>query len=318
MEHAIVKNILRDYNLGSLEKIDELSPGYANRSYRLETDQGVFLFRWILEKGIEDLHTEISLLNALKVIDYPTAYPINRADGNYITHSAQGFVVLYDFIAGKQPGLSETVGEAIGEAVGRLSSFEPPDRFRRKNTITIVQNIDLSESLSMAPYQYPDIYDFFREQTDYLSNGIELGLPMGLIHADVFPDNTIFNGDQLKGIIDFEEACWDELLFDLAMTINGFCFPENNLSLPLLTSLVQGYSNNRKLSPEEWDALPIYIQWTAHGMLSWHLSRLSQQANPRQEYRIRELMSRVIVLRKQENSLSEFFRSIQETALRAH
>ena len=178
MEHAVVKNILRDYNLGSLEKIDELSPGYANRSFRMETDQGVFLFRWILEKGIEDLRQEIELLKNLKNINFPTAYPINRIDGKYITTTSKGYIVLYDFITGHQPALGNVEASAVGEAVGKLSVFAPPRNFKRANTINIEQCIQLISSLSSAPYQYPDIYDYFREQTDFLSTRIELGLPM--------------------------------------------------------------------------------------------------------------------------------------------
>jgi len=304
MEHVLVINILRDYNLGNLKEIEELSPGYANRGFRLQTDRGVFLFRWVLEKGIEDLHQEINLLNRLKSISFPTAYPISKIDGSYVTKLSKGYAVLYDFIEGNQPELGNSEVRNIGEAVGKLSLFKLSNDFNKKNSITIASCISLSNSLSEAPNQYPDIYNYFRIHSDFFSRRIELDLPMGLIHADIFPDNTLYDGNKLLGIIDFEEACRDELLFDLAMTINGFCFPMNTLSEDSLTTLIGSYVGERMLTNSEWDAIPIYVAWTAHGMLSWHLVRLSQQHSERQEMRIRELMSRVIFLIENEKALT--------------
>ena len=47
--------------------------------------------------------------------------------------------------------------------------------------------------------------------------------PRGFIHSDLFRDNTLFDGDQLNGILDFYELNKDELLFDIAITLNDFC-----------------------------------------------------------------------------------------------
>ena len=308
MEQTEIFRILQSYNVGNLRSFEELSPGFANRSFRLRTDRGVFLFRWILEKGRQDIHHEIELLNSLKTVKYPAAYPISRIDGDYISSLAEGHVVIYDFISGEHPIEDKPPALEIGNAVGWLSTLKPPADFRHRNTINLDVCIALSNDLGDTPNQLPDIFEHFIEQTQYLENRIGLGLPEGLIHADIFPDNTIFQGEKLQAIIDFEEACWDELLFDLAMTINGFCFPMNELSYPILDSLILGYSQKRKLSPEEWLALPIYIQWTAHGMLSWHLQRLSQVPNARQERRVRELMNRVSTLRNHEKDLVEYLK----------
>ena len=308
MEQSEILRILQSYSLGELSSLDELSPGFVNRIFRLETNQGVFLFRIIMEQALRDLHDEIELLNSLKSINFPTAYPISKIDGEFISNASMGMVVIYDFIHGEHPVVAEPQAMEIGTAVGKLSTSRPSSDFQRRNSINMDACVMLSSALVDAPHQLPDIFDYFIEQTQYLENRIGLGLPEGLIHADIFPDNTIFQGEKLQAIIDFEEACWDELLFDLAMTINGFCFPMNELSYPILDSLILGYSQKRKLSPEEWLALPIYIQWTAHGMLSWHLQRLSQVPNARQERRVRELMNRVSTLRNHEKDLVEYLK----------
>ena len=56
--------------------------------------------------------------------------------------------------------------------------------------------------------------------------------PKGFIHSDLFRDNTLFADDHLQGILDFYELNQDELLFDIAITLNDFCtdFPELSLN----------------------------------------------------------------------------------------
>ena len=75
------------------------------------------------------------------------------------------------------------------------------------------------------------MFRFFVEEFEQLRDQIAVPLPGGLIHGDVFPDNTLFRaGGELVALLDFQDAGEDALLFDLAMTIHGFCFPEETWS----------------------------------------------------------------------------------------
>ncbi len=306
-----VQQLVRDYDIGHFISLDELSPGYANRSFKLETGQGIYLLRWVLEKDMVDLELELLLLNHLKAKDFPTSYPIAKLDGGFVTSYDPGHIVIYDYLSGKHPGLSSEVASEIGSAMGKLSAIIPPDNFHRSNSINITKCLELSSQLVNAPVQLPEIFDYFIKTTELIEGRLNIELPLGLVHADVFPDNTLFGQDGLQGIIDFEEICIDELLFDLAMTINGFCFPDEQLSAEHLTSLIQSYHKERSLSPGEWEAIPLYIAWTAHGMLSWHLERLSQKHLVRQEARVRVLMNRVLKVLKGEEGLSHLVGKIR-------
>ena len=68
------------------------------------------------------------------------------------------------------------------------------------------------------------------------------GLPSGVIHADLFPDNVLFMGDKVSGLIDFYFACNDMLAYDLAVMLNSWCFESDGAyNITKGKALIAGY-----------------------------------------------------------------------------
>jgi homoserine kinase type II len=188
--------------------------------------------------------------------------------------------------------------DEIARALARLSLFSDWEKFPRKNVITMDDCLDLVKAFKTAPVKYPEVFEYFEAQTLFLKPFVDQDLPRGIIHGDCFPNNTIFQGDTLVAIIDFEEACVDHLLMDIGMTINGFCFKDNELDPMLMNVFLKAYNKVRPLIQKEIELLPHYIQWGAHGMISWHLRHyLMDRRNEKQLERVMELMNRVKALR---------------------
>lgn len=89
--------------------------------------------------------------------------------------------------------------------------------------------------------------------------------PLGFIHSDLFRDNTLFEGDTLKGILDFYELNHDELLFDIAITINDFCsdYPAVKLDQTRVRAYLENYQTVRMLTEDEKACLPVYLAMAA-------------------------------------------------------
>ena len=89
--------------------------------------------------------------------------------------------------------------------------------------------------------------------------------PKGWIHSDLFRDNTLFEGDNLKGILDFYEMNQDELLFDIAITLNDFCteYPEVTLNEAKAMAFLNAYSSVRPLTEDEKACLELYLAMAA-------------------------------------------------------
>lgn len=94
---------------------------------------------------------------------------------------------------------------------------------------------------------------------------VYLDRPTGLIHADLFRDNTLFVDDQLSGILDFSELQQGEFLLDLAITLNDFCteYPDADLNVEKAQAYLAAYQAVRALTHDEQQCLPIYLAMAA-------------------------------------------------------
>ena len=89
-------------------------------------------------------------------------------------------------------------------------------------------------------------------------------LPQGVIHADLFPDNVFFLGDQLSGLIDFYFACNDALAYDVAVALNAWCFEtDHSFNITKGQALLKGYQNVRADQPAEREVLPLLARGSA-------------------------------------------------------
>lgn len=109
-------------------------------------------------------------------------------------------------------------------------------------------------------------------------------LPLGLIHGDLFRDNTLFVEDTVTAVLDFSEVCHDHLLLDVAITVNDFCrqWPSATPDATRRTAFLDGYETARPLLDCEKAALPVFLAVAA--MRFW-LSRLDIGERNRRENR---------------------------------
>ena len=103
-------------------------------------------------------------------------------------------------------------------------------------------------------------------------------LPAGVIHADLFPDNVLFMQEKVSGLIDFYFACDDMYAYDLAVTLNSWCFePDGAYNITKSKALIAAYQASRPLTESETVVLPILMRGAA---LRFLLTRLYDWLNP--------------------------------------
>ena len=106
-------------------------------------------------------------------------------------------------------------------------------------------------------------------------------LPVGAVHADLFRDNALMQGEHLGGVIDFYFAGVDTFMFDLAVTAHDWCIDHDtgHFNDELLASLLNGYQSVRSVSESEASLWPDMLRAAA---LRFWASRLHDYFMPRE------------------------------------
>ncbi|VAW30279.1 hypothetical protein MNBD_CHLOROFLEXI01-3960 [hydrothermal vent metagenome] len=78
-------------------------------------------------------------------------------------------------------------------------------------------------------------------------------LPKGICHCDFDFSNLLFQSDQLVAVLDFDDANYTYLTFDLACLIDSWAWPHqfDALDFGQARKIVQVYTKYRPLSPVE-------------------------------------------------------------------
>ena len=122
---------------------------------------------------------------------------------------------------------------------------------------------------------YYELFDPIQKELEYLEKNWPENLPNGVIHADVFKDNVFFIENTLSGLIDFYFACNDFYAYELAISINAWCFDnKSDFNQTKYISMLKGYETVKKLTLNEIKNLPILMRGAAMRFL---LTRLYDQ-----------------------------------------
>jgi homoserine kinase type II len=149
---------------------------------------------------------------------------------------------------------------------------------RRPNTLGLGAWPDLFRQVrGRADEVQPGLADLIAEELAFLQKNWPAGLPSGVIHADLFPDNVLFLGDAVSGLIDFYFACVDDLAYDAAVCLNAWCFDKSQAYDSLKArAFFNAYERVRPLTEGEAGALPVLARGAA---LRFTLTRLVDWLN---------------------------------------
>jgi homoserine kinase type II len=72
-----------------------------------------------------------------------------------------------------------------------------------------------------------------------------------LIHGDLFIDNVLFHDGSLVAVLDFEQAAWGRLAYDLAVSVLAFGFGADDFRPDVTRAFIDGYCARRPPTAEE-------------------------------------------------------------------
>jgi homoserine kinase type II len=266
---------LADYDIGGLLAYKGIAEGVENSNFLIHTTRGYFILT-LYERRVaaSDLPFFLALMEHLASRGITCPQPVKTRAGQTLGKLAGRPAAIVTFLDGmwiRRPSAAHAA--SLGEALARLHLAGADFAMQRKNALSVAGWRVLYEACrERANTVQSDLRAVLAAELDRLERDWPQGLPQGVIHADLFPDNVFFLGNKLSGLIDFYFACTDTLVYDVAICLNAWCFePDHSYNVTKGRALLASYAKTRPLSAQEWEKLPLLARGAA---LRFLLTRL--------------------------------------------
>ena len=271
---------LAAYDLPPLVVLEGIPQGVENSNYHLVTAGGRFILT-LYEKRVapDDLPFFLALMDHLAAKGVACPTPIHGRDGQALRSLCGRPAALVSFLEGASPHRVHA-GHcgALGRALAQLHLAAADFGMVRPNTLSVASWRPLFEACRAgADDVQQGLGAEIARELDDLERHWPGDLPVGVIHADLFPDNVFFRGAELSGIIDFYFACTDITAYDLAVCLNAWCFEgDGAFNITKARQMLAAYRIERPFTGRELEALPLLARGAAMRFL---LTRLFDWQN---------------------------------------
>lgn len=275
---------LNALNLGQLQNIKGAAGGIENTNYFVDTDQGQYVLTLFERLSFEQLPFYLHLMQHLAAHGIPVPDPAGDTKGN-ILHELKGKPAS---VVSKLRGHSELAPTpahcaGVGEALARmhLAGLDYPRRQPNLRGLDWWNDTVPVVLPHLTPEQSSLILGELAYQNHVAASSACRSLPSGVVHADLFRDNVMFEDGKLTGFFDFYFAGCDTFLFDVAVCLNDWCIDlatgarDDERSVAFLAA----YQAVRPLTMQERQLLPAMQR---AGALRFWLSRLWDLHLPRE------------------------------------
>ena len=275
--------LLRQLGLGALQSLRGIEGGIENTNYFVSCDAGEYVLTLFERLTAEQLPFYLYLMKHLASAGIPVPDPQADAEGR-ILHSVCGKpAAVVNRLSGRSQLAPQAVHcAAVGDMLARMHlagrSFERVQPNLRalpwwNDTAPVV-----------LPYlnaaQAELLQSELAWQNQLAQSAVYASLPRGPVHADLFRDNVMFDGEVLTGFFDFYFAGVDSWLFDMAVAMNDWCIDLSTGAhdAERANAFLRGYQRVRPLSVPEQSLLP---DMARAGALRFWISRLWDYHLPR-------------------------------------
>ncbi|MCU6432394.1 homoserine kinase [Undibacterium sp. Jales W-56] len=274
---------MRQFPLGQALAIKGIASGIENSNFFITTESGEFVLTIFENLSFAQLPFYLKLMRHLADRGVLVPAPIANDQGELVValHGKPAAIVS-KLEGSSQMSPAPSHCAEVGTMLARMHLAAQDFELRQPNlrgldwwnaTTPVVLPFlsDANQHLLRAEMHY---------QETFASTAIYRGLPNGPVHADLFRNNVMFDGDRLTGFFDFYFAGCDTWIFDVAVTVNDWCIEvaTGALDEARVTALLAAYHAVRPFSEGERTAWQPMLRAAA---LRFWLSRLYDFYLPR-------------------------------------
>lgn len=251
------EQILSQYQLGSLLSAEPIPQGTVQTNFFIFTTQGKLVFRYYENRPKPSVLFEIEVLLFLQAHHFPSPCPMPNTAQEFVGVFKDKPFVLFSFLEG-QPlsDPQETHKKQLIQKAAELQSltlkFKPRCRNHRWNyTPDFCCRVAFEKAQKLNTPAAWEKFIWLEGQLRLLQ--LPVSLPKAICHCDFHFSNTLFQGEQLAALLDFDDANYTYAPFDLVCLVDqwGWSYPEETMDLGVAANIVATYNQYRQLSPLE-------------------------------------------------------------------
>ena len=270
--------------LGELTELRGIEGGIENTNYFATTDLGDYVLTLFERLNHEQLPFYLYLMKHLAEKGIPVPNPAANSDGDILYTLCDKPAAVVNRLLGKSQ-LAPNAGHcaAVGAMMAHMHLAGEDYNRSQPNLRGLAWWNDTVPVV--LPYLEEDQARLLQSELAY-QNHIAQGaayqaLPKGPVHADLFRDNVMFDGEKLTGFFDFYFAGNDTWLFDLSVCMNDWCIDLNSgeHAPEKALAMLNAYQEVRPLRSAERQLLPAMLR---AGALRFWISRLWDFHLPRE------------------------------------
>lgn len=310
-----INEILNYYQVGKAISFEATVKGISNSNFKVTTCQGNnILLKISNDKTLEQLANEQVILKVLEKYHFQySIHPFETIQGRPIYQHKGIHGVVFPFVNGLPPIISESMCEQVGSALGVLHSLEI-----HKEDLQCIRPHTVVGHGGIRVYEYcqtndapKDFVEAFNELLPDKLQDIPYDVfPVGIIHGDLYYDNSLFHEDKLVTLIDFEQSGRGRYILDLGIALSGSCLVDDQIDLNLIKYFLKGYETNRKLLAIEKEYLHTAIIVGLFSIGLWRINRFYEgKLDKSKRYNYRQLIERAKKFNSQHNS-EKFLKNI--------
>ncbi len=190
---------LAPYDLGTVLSLKGIAEGVENSNFLLKTQAGSFILT-LYEKRVAggDLPFFLGLMEHLSARGLSCPQPVKRRCGEALGELAGRPAAIVTFLEGlsvRRPALVHCA--AVGGALADLHRYGEGFALHRPNALSLAGWSALfNQARAGAERVSAGLTLFIETELDFLRRHWPTDLPSGIIHADLFPDNVLFLGEE--------------------------------------------------------------------------------------------------------------------------